>query len=578
MSDSVTPVGLAVPTHKPATNGVSEEPKDTTHTASQRYLSTRGGSYGLSFEEVVLKGLAADGGLFIPEEVPALPRDWESKWKNLSFSELALEILSLYISPSEIPTSDLKEIINRSYSTFRAPETTPLVTLSEKDNLYLLELFHGPTFAFKDVALQLLGNLFEYFLVRRNQGKTGRDRHHLTVVGATSGDTGSAAIYGLRGKKDVSVFILHPKGRVSPIQEAQMTTVLDANVHNLAVEGTFDDCQDIVKALFADPKINETLNLGAVNSINWARILAQTTYYFHAYFTLLKFPSYKAGNKVRFVVPTGNFGDILAGYFAKRMGLPTDKLVIATNENDILDRFWKAGRYEKKPVKGPAAEGGIAEDGAKAHEDGVKETLSPAMDILVSSNFERLLWFLAYDFAAGAGMDDEWNKKQAGQEVEAWLKQLKSKGGFEVHPEILKLAQVDFESERVSDEQTLETIKQFYAAPATHGTVTGISKGGYILDPHSAIGVAASLRSIRRTTPAEHHISLATAHPAKFANAVDLALKNEAGFSFDSVLPEEFVGLEKKERRVIAVPKGAGWEGVREIVEEEVEAELKGAR
>ena len=195
----------------------------------------------LSFEDVVLKGLAEDGGLFIPEEIPSLPRDWESVWSKLSFSDLAFEILSLYISPSEIPSADLKEIINRSYSTFRAPETTPLVSLTNK--LYLLELFHGPTFAFKDVALQLLGNLFEYFLVRRNKGKTGKDRHHLTVVGATSGDTGSAAIYGLRGKKDVSVFILHPKGRVSPIQEAQMTTVLDANVHNLAVEGTFDDCQ-----------------------------------------------------------------------------------------------------------------------------------------------------------------------------------------------------------------------------------------------------------------------------------------------------------------------------------------------
>lgn len=191
----------------------------------------------------MLKGLALDGGLFIPEEIPSLPKDWELKWKSLSFSELAFEILSLYISPSEIPPADLKEVINRSYSTFRVPEITPLVTLNEKENLHLLELFHGPTFAFKDIALQFLGNLFEYFLVRRNKGKTGSDRHHLTVIGATSGDTGSAAIYGLRGKKDVSVFILHPKGRVSPVQEAQMTTVLDANVHNLAVEGAFDDCQ-----------------------------------------------------------------------------------------------------------------------------------------------------------------------------------------------------------------------------------------------------------------------------------------------------------------------------------------------
>lgn len=333
--------------------------------------------------------------------------------------------------------------------------------------------------------------------------------------------------------------------------------------------------QDTVKALFGDAEINKTLNLGAVNSINWARILAQITYYFHAYFTLIKSPSFKSNHNVRFVVPTGNFGDILAGYFAKRMGLPVEKLVIATNENDILDRFWKTGHYEKKPVHGIQAEGGIAADGAKAHEDGVKETLSPAMDILVSSNFERLLWFLAYEFAAGAGMDDEWNKKQAGQEVEAWLKQLKSKGGFEVHPEMIAMGSKAFESERVSDTQTLETIKQFYSIPATNSTG---SKGGYVLDPHSAIGVAASLRSMQRTSTADtHHISLATAHPAKFANAVDLALKDESSFSFDTVLPEEFVGLEKKEKRVRVVPAGAGWEGVRSIVQEEVEAELKTA-
>ncbi|KAM3066060.1 threonine synthase [Clarireedia jacksonii] len=568
MSDHITPVGLAVPAGKAPTATSPDTPADTTHTPSQRYLSTRGGSYGLSFEEVVLKGLAADGGLFIPEEIPSLPQDWQTRWKDLSFSDIAYEILSLYISSSEIPPADLKDIIDRSYSTFRTPETTPLVPLNEKDNLYLLELFHGPTFAFKDVALQLLGNLFEYFLVRRNKGKTGRDRHHLTVVGATSGDTGSAAIYGLRGKKDVSVFILHPKGRVSPIQEAQMTTVLDANVHNLAVEGTFDDCQDTVKALFADPQINETMNLGAVNSINWARILAQTTYYFHAYFSLLKSPSYNPEYKIRFVVPTGNFGDILAGYFAKRMGLPAEKLVVATNENDILYRFWKTGHYEKKAVHGREAEGGIAEDGAKAHEDGVKETLSPAMDILVSSNFERLLWFLAYEFAASAGMDDEWNKKQAGQEVESWLKRLKSQGGFNVHAEILKTASRDFESERVSDKETIITIKDFYSSAAT------TSKGGYVLDPHSAIGVAASLRSISRS-PETYHVSLATAHPAKFANAVDLALKDEKDFTFDAVLPKEFVGLENKEKRVRVVPKDAGWEGVRTIVMEEVEAELK---
>ena len=261
------------------------------------------------------------------------------------------------------------------------------------------------------------------------------------------------------------------------------------------------------------------------------------------------------------------------------MGLPADKLVVATNENDILDRFWKTGHYEKKAVHGVEAEGGLAADGAKAHEGGVRETLSPAMDILVSSNFERLLWFLAYEFAAEAGMDDEWNKKQAGQEVETWLKELKSKGGFGVHADILKSAKKDFESERVSDKQTLETIKQFYARPTTNGVTNGTlgHKGGYILDPHSAIGVAASLRSIKKA-PDVYHISLATAHPAKFANAVDLALKSEPGFSFDTVLPKEFVGLEKKEKRIITVPKGAGWEGVRTIVEDEVEKELKGSR
>ncbi|KAL2140053.1 hypothetical protein VTI28DRAFT_4300 [Corynascus sepedonium] len=542
------------------TNGAFQE----THTASQRYLSTRGEDSGLSFEEVVLKGLASDGGLYIPEEIPAAT-EWES-WKDLSFVDLAFNVLSLYISPSEIPEEDLKDIIRRSYATFRSEDVTPLIHL--QGNIHLLELFHGPTFAFKDVALQFLGNLFEYFLVRRNEGKTGRDRYHLTVVGATSGDTGSAAIYGLRGKKDVSVFMLHPKGRVSPIQELQMTTVLDANVHNLAVTGNFDNCQDIVKALFADPDINSTHKLGAVNSINWARILAQTVYYFYSYFSLTRQQpdSFKIGDKVRFSVPSGNFGDILAGYFAYRMGLPVDKLVIATNENDILDRFWKTGRYEKKPTYGPAAAGGLDSDGVKAHEDGVKETLSPAMDILVSSNFERLLWFLAYEFASSAGMDDEWNKKQAGQEVSSWLSSLKNKGGFgPVYTDVLESARRTFESERVSDQQTLDTIRSLY------------KEVGYVLDPHTAVGVEAARRSAARAAAGLPIISLSTAHPAKFAGAVTLALKDEEGFEFDSkVLPPEFVGLDKKEKRVRDVAND--WKAVRDLVKEEVEEELSGQR
>ena len=532
----------------------------------------------------MLKGLASDGGLFIPEEIPKLPLNWATNWQHLSFAELAYEVLSLYISPTEIPSADLKDILRRSYSTFRTPDVTPLVTLSEQDNLHLLELFCGPTFAFKDVALQFLGNLFEYFLVRRNRGKTGSDRHHLTVIGATSGDTGSAAIYGLRGKKDVSVFILHPQGRVSPIQEAQMTTVLDPNVHNLAVNGTFDDCQDMVKALFTDPDINKTHKLGAVNSINWARILAQITYYFHSYFSLINSPQWKIpAAKIRFVVPTGNFGDVLAGFYAKQMGLPIDKLVVATNENDILDRFWKTGYYQKHAVHGKAAEGGIVEDGVKAHEKGVKETLSPAMDILVSSNFERLLWYLAFQVHGTGSVPDR--RKTAGERVQMWLNDLKSDGGFGVASGVLDAAKIDFESERVSDQQTVDTIRDFYhhampiASSSSNGLQSEKSAGfakGYVLDPHSAIGVAASLRSIRRAPPPDtHHISLATAHPAKFANAVDLALRDEPGFGFDTILPEPFVGIEKLERKVRVVEMAWGLEGVRAIIREEVTRELE---
>ena len=542
----------------------------------------------MQFEEVVLKGLASDGGLFIPEEIPSLPSDWAERWRCLSFVDLAYEVLSLYISPSEIPSEDLKDIIQNSYSTFRHPDIVPLYPLSPSQNLHLLELFHGPTFAFKDVALQFLGNLFEYFLVRRNASSDEHSRHHLTVIGATSGDTGSAAIYGLRGKKDVSVFILHPKGRVSPVQEAQMTTVLDANVHNIAVEGTFDDCQDLVKALFADPGANKAHNLAAVNSINWARILAQTTYYFHAYFSLTNSASFKKGDKIRFVVPTGNFGDILAGYFAQRMGLPIEKLVVATNENDILDRFWKTGYYEKHPVHGRKAEGGFVEDGAKAHEDGAKETLSPAMDILVSSNFERLLWFLVYQTSNKESTVS--CREAAGAQVREWLGKLKSNGGFGVPTYILDAAKVDFESERVSDQETIETIKAFYTAstsdtpPQSNGHLRSHSDSAssaapqsakYILDPHTAIGIATSLRSIARTAPSHtHHIALATAHPAKFASAVQLALGEADGFNFETeVLPEEFVGLEKRQRRVRNVGRGEGTAGMRKLIGEEIEAE-----
>lgn len=321
--------------------------------------------------------------------------------------------------------------------------------------------------------------------------------------------------------------------------------------------------------MFADPEINKTHRLAAVNSINWARILAQITYYFYAYFNLIKSESFLPASAVRFVVPTGNFGDILAGYFAKRMGLPAEKLVIATNENDILHRFWESGRYEKHKVHGKQAEGGLVEDGVKAHEDGVKETLSPAMDILVSSNFERLLWFLAYDVYSTSSDAIQQRRSQAGDHVRQWLNDLKSNGGFAVDSQILQKAQSDFASYRVSDDETIETIKHvFNAAPSK----------SYVLDPHSAIGIAAALRSAEvAKPPSTHHIALATAHPAKFANAVELALPEQKEYFQEKVLPVEFKGLEDKPRRVSHAKKSEGWQGVRKIVIAEVEAELQAA-
>ncbi|OXV07664.1 hypothetical protein Egran_04571 [Elaphomyces granulatus] len=535
------------------------------HTASQRYLSTRGGSYGLSFEEAVLKGLAPDNGLFIPEEIPSLPPNWQNDWANLPFEGLAFEVLSLYISPTEIPPSSLMNIIHKSYSTFRVPSVTPTVTLDSDRKIHLLELFHGPTFAFKDVALQLLGNLFEFFLIRRNQNKskTGEDREHLTVIGATSGDTGSAAIFGLRGKKDISVFIMYPTGRISQMQEAQMTTVTDKNVHCLSVDGTFDDCQDLLKDLFADPLINTTQRLTSVNSINVSRILAQIIYYFASYFSLIRSGTFNPlTDHIRFVVPSGNFGNILAGFFAKRMGLPISKLIIATNENDILHRFWQTGAYEKHGVQSASAEG---------FNVGVKETLSPAMDILISSNFERLLWFIAYDVYT-SNVDGIQERRQiAALKVKEWQTSLKTKGGFCVEQKVLDAARVDFSSERVSDAETLVTIRDVYRWPNTGSP----GPKGYVLDPHSAISATAAQRSAK-TAPGIHNVALSTAHPAKFSHAVEMALAEEKEFQFKDILPSQLLGLESLPRRVKHVQRSGGLDGVRTIIMNELEKELNG--
>jgi threonine synthase len=429
------------------------------------YRSTRGGAEHRTFEEAVLGGLAPDGGLYIPERIPQVNEATLNAWRSLTFPALATEIFSLYVPASEIPKDALMDLAQRSFATFRHPDVTPVRTLSEKDQIYVLELFHGPTFAFKDVALQFLGNLFEFFLKRRNLNKRpGEKRERVTVVGATSGDTGSAAIYGLRGKQDVSVFILHPRGRISPVQEAQMTTVLDDNVHNVAVEGTFDDCQDIVKALFADETFRSQYSLGAINSINWARILAQTVYYFQAYFRTTK----NNQTPLTFSVPTGNFGDILAGYYARRMGLPI-RLICATNENDILDRFFRTGEY-KKSTKG------------------VAQTWAPAMDICVSSNFERLAWYMAREAVVqvpqGTKDPEAFRDREASNVVAAWWTALRDYGGFRVDEAALAEAQSCFLSAMVSNDETIETIHHWYLRTGSTGTA-------YVLDPHTAVGVKA---------------------------------------------------------------------------------------
>ncbi|HOP39687.1 MAG TPA: threonine synthase [Geobacteraceae bacterium] len=301
-----------------------------------KYISTRGGIEPIGFKDAVMMGLATDGGLILPEEIPLLdPKELEA-WRNLPYRELAYRVISLFCD--DIPAGDLKNLIDRSYDSFDHDEITPVVN---KGGVGIVELFHGPTLAFKDVALQFLGNLFEYLLKERRQ--------KMNIVGATSGDTGSAAIYGVRGKKNISIFILHPHGKTSPVQALQMTTVTDDNVHNIAVKGTFDDCQNIVKALFNDLQFKEKHALGAVNSINWARVLAQVVYYFYAYFRVTS----NLQQQVVFSVPTGNFGDIFAGYIAKRMGLPISKLLLATNENNILTRFILHGDYSLGSVCRP---------------------------------------------------------------------------------------------------------------------------------------------------------------------------------------------------------------------------------
>ncbi|MEX1058602.1 MAG: threonine synthase, partial [Natronospirillum sp.] len=426
-----------------------------------KYISTRGISPAQNFEEVLLTGLAPDGGLYVPETLPQLSREQILAWKDLPYNELAFEIIRLFTGDS-LPDADLRQMIDDSYSSFSHPEVAPLHHLQGIDNPneWILELYHGPTLAFKDFALQLLGRLLDYVLARRQQ--------RVAILGATSGDTGSAALEGCRHSHYVDMFILHPYQRVSEVQRRQMTTVLGEHIHNIAIEGNFDDCQKIVKQAFNDQSyLPSGIQLVAVNSINWARIMAQIVYYFSS---ALKFIDQVPA--VSFSVPTGNFGDIYAGYLAKRMGLPVEQLIIATNRNDILHRFISRNQYELSALEA---------------------SLSPSMDIMVSSNFERYLFELF---------------NRDGERVADFVNSLGSRAQ-QVSEEEWQQAREHFDSFSVSDEQTCDTIRE----------VNEVS--GFLLDPHSATGLKAARECNRH--PELPMITLATAHPVKFSAAIEKA-------------------------------------------------------
>ncbi len=416
-----------------------------------KYKSTRGGVSGLSFKDAVIMGLADDGGLLVPETIPDISSELSSL-AGLPYPQLATEVLSHFID--DIPKDELAALVERSYATFDHDQVTPLVQVGD---LHVLELFHGPTLAFKDVALQFLGNVFELILKERNA--------QVKILGATSGDTGSAAIAGIRGKENIDIFIMFPEGKTSPLQERQMTSVLDANVHNIGIEGSFDDCQSIMKTIFSDLEFKDKHQLAAVNSVNWTRVMAQIVYFFSAYFQL------GAPKEFDVTVPTGNFGNIFAGYVAKRMGLPIRRLVLATNANDILARFFQSGIYERRDVN---------------------FTFSPAMDIQVASNFERYLFYTL---------------DQDGAKVTEFMNNFLTTGRAELRFNTERF-DPEFVAGAVSNEETLETIRRINET------------NDYILDPHTAVGVNIAEQHVAAEVPM---VCLATAHPAKFEDVMQQA-------------------------------------------------------
>jgi threonine synthase len=417
------------------------------------YISTRNNQKIFTFKDIFLKGLADDGGLFIPKSVKPFSKEEINNFKNLSYNDLAAEIINPFIGDF-MSKDDLISLISKSYSNFR---TKNVVNINKLGNLKVLELFHGPTLAFKDIAMQLIGNFYEHHL--------NFEQKKINIVVATSGDTGAAAIDALKGKKNLNVFVLHPNNRISPVQRKLMTTCEASNVFNIAIQGNFDDCQNLVKAMFNDEKFSKSINMSGVNSINWARIIAQAVYYFYAYF--------KVGNgqPLSFSVPTGNFGDIYAGYLAKKLGLPIDKLVVATNKNDILHRAISGGDYSQKKVM---------------------ETNTPSMDIQIASNFERLL----YDV------------KDCNSEVTKDLMIKIKNNTYKIDTEDLGKIQKNFISEMLDENETIEMIKKINDEHQT------------VVDPHTAVGIGA----VKKLGIEKNCVVLSTAHPCKFPKAIEDAI------------------------------------------------------
>ena len=443
-----------------------------------KYISTRNSKETFEFKEVFIKGLADDGGLFIPQSLNKYSDTEINSFRELEYNELAKKIISTFIGDF-MDENDLSKIIDKSYSVFRKKNVVNLIEVGDRS---VLELFHGPTLAFKDVAMQLLGNFYEYYLNNENQ--------KINIVVATSGDTGAAAIDAIKGKKNINIFVLHPHNRVSSVQRKLMTTGKEQNVFNIAINGNFDDCQNLVKSMFADKSFSNEIKMSGVNSINWARIIAQSVYYFYSYF-LAK----KKDEPVNFSVPTGNFGDVYAGYLAKKMGLPINKLIVATNQNDILHRAISRGSYEVEKVT---------------------ETISPSMDIQIASNFERLI----YDLNNGDDM----------QTINV-MNDIKEKGKYIIDQQRLDRINSDFLSSKMNEDEVLKTIKEVY------------EKYNIVLDPHSAIGYGA----FDKINLNGNNIVLATAHPSKFPDAIKKAMNLKAE------LPKElmFVMDEKENYDII---------------------------